>query len=101
PVGRGPERGVVYKDYAQVYTNNLEDDSISVVDIASQRVIATIAVEPGPFRITPWDSRGRNEWAVLCRSGALQFIDSDTHRITDTVRFPAHVANWNWGLGGH
>lgn len=103
-VGRGPERCVVYKDYAQVYTNNLVDDTISVVDIASQSVVATIGVEHAPFRITPWDSRGRNEWAVLCRGdaiggGSIMFIDSDTHQVTDSLAMPGVVANWNWGLG--
>jgi len=33
PVGRGPERCVVYKDHDQVYTNNLDDHSVSVVDL--------------------------------------------------------------------
>jgi YVTN family beta-propeller protein len=99
PVGRAPERCVVYKDRAQVYTNDLEDDTLTVIDIAARRVVATIHVERGPFRITPWDSRGRDEWGVLCRAGSLQLIDADTHAVTDTVRLPGPPANWNWGLG--
>ena len=103
-VGRGPERCVIHKDYAQVYTNNLMDDTISIVDVASESLVATVEVEHEPFRITPWDSRARNEWAVLCRGsgdhgGSIMFIDSDTHQVTDSVELSGTVANWNWGLG--
>jgi YVTN family beta-propeller protein len=100
PVGRAPERCVLDRDRAQVYTNDLEDDTLSVIDIGMRRVVATLPVEREPFRITPWDSRGREEWAALCREGSLQLIDSNTHVVTDTVRLPGQPANWNWGLGG-
>jgi YVTN family beta-propeller protein len=100
PVGRAPERCVVYKDRAQVYTNNLVDDTLSVIDIGARAVAATVPVERGPIRITPWDSRGRDEWAALCREGSLQLMDSDTHMVTNTIRLPGPPANWNWGLGG-
>jgi YVTN family beta-propeller protein len=33
PVGQGPERCVVYKDRGQVYTNNLDDHTVSVIDL--------------------------------------------------------------------
>jgi YVTN family beta-propeller protein len=104
-VGRGPERCVVYKDHSQVYTNNLEDDTISVINLATHVESARIRVGREPIRITPWDSRGRDEWAVLCRgsqnspNGAITFIDSATHQVTDTLRLPGPATNWNWGLG--
>jgi YVTN family beta-propeller protein len=98
-VGRGPERCVVYRDYAQVYTNNLDEQTLSIIDIETLSVVATVRVEPGPIRITPWDSRGRSEWAVLCRGGSIVFVDSDTHQVTETFRLPGQAANWNWGLG--
>ena len=105
PVGRGPERCVVYKDHDQVYTNNLDDDTISVVDLIAHTEIARIAVGRGPIRITPWDSRGRDEWAVLCRgsqtgaNGNITFIDSATHQVTDVLQLPGLATNWNWGHG--
>jgi YVTN family beta-propeller protein len=104
-VGGGPERCVVYKDHRQVYTNNLDDDTVSVVDVDSWRESARIPVGRGPIRITPWDSRGREEWAVLCRgsgdgdNGSIVLIDGATHRVTDVFRLPGPVANWNWGSG--
>jgi YVTN family beta-propeller protein len=104
-VGRGPERCVVYKDHGQLYTNNLDDDTISVIDLTSQAESARIRVGRGPIRITPWDSRGRDEWAVLCRGshdsadGAIIFIDGARHQVTDTLRLPGPATNWNWGLG--
>jgi YVTN family beta-propeller protein len=105
PVGRGPERCVVYKDHDQVFTNNLDDDTISVVDLTTRSETARIAVSRGPIRITPWDSRGRDEWAVLCRgskdgaNGNITFIDSATHQVTDVLQLPGPATNWNWGLG--
>jgi YVTN family beta-propeller protein len=105
PVGRGPERCVVYKDHGQVYTNNLDDHSISVVDISAHQESARVQVGRGPIRITPWDSRGGNEWAVLCRAsqdspnGSITLLDSATHRISDVLGMPGPVSNWNWGLG--
>ena len=104
-VGRAPERCVVYKDRQQVYTNNLDDDTLSVVDLELRRESTRIPVGHGPVRITPWDSRGRDEWAVLCRgsrdgaNGSIELIDSATHQASDTLRLPGPAANWNWGPG--
>lgn len=104
-VGRGPERCVVYKDHDQVYTNNLDDHSVSVVDLTTHTESARISVGRGPIRITPWDSRGRDEWAVLCRGsydgadGSIVFLDSATHQVTDVLQLPGPASNWNWGLG--
>jgi YVTN family beta-propeller protein len=105
PVGNGPERCVVYKDHGQVYTNNLDDHTISVVDLTTHTESARIPVGRGPIRITPWDSRGRDEWAVLCRAsqdgpnGSITVLDSATHQITDVLHLPGPATNWNWGLG--
>jgi YVTN family beta-propeller protein len=105
PVGRGPERCVVYKDHDQVYTNNLDDHSVSVVDLTTYTESARIPVGRGPIRITPWDSRGRDEWAVLCRgsydspNGSIVFLDSASHQVTDVLQLPGPASNWNWGLG--
>jgi YVTN family beta-propeller protein len=105
PVGRGPERCVVYKDREQVYTNNLEDHTVSVVDLTTHTELARVPVGRGPIRITPWDSRGRDEWAVLCRgsldgsNGSITLIDGVTHQVTDVLRLPGPASNWNWGLG--
>jgi YVTN family beta-propeller protein len=104
-VGGGPERCVVDKHHDQIYTNNLDDDTISVIDLTMQVESARIRVGLGPIRITPWDSRGRDEWAVLCRAsqdspnGAITLIATATHQVTDTLRLPGPATNWNWGLG--
>src|SRR5207248_2419885 len=104
-VGAGPERCVVYKDRDQVWTNNLDDDTVSVVSVSEGVEVARVAVGRGPIRITPWDSRGRDEWAVLCRgsrgspNGEIVFIDSATLQVTDSLALPGPVSNWNWGLG--
>jgi YVTN family beta-propeller protein len=104
-VGRGPERCVVYKDHQQVYTNNLDENTVSVVDLNPMHESARIPVGHGPIRITPWDSRGRDEWAVLCRgsgdgdNGSIELIDSATHHELTSCRLPGPVSNWNWGPG--
>jgi YVTN family beta-propeller protein len=104
-VGGGPERCVVYRGRQRVYTNNIDDSSVSVVDLDSKRESARISAGQGPIRITPWDSRGRDEWAVLCRglrgsdNGSIMLFDSATHEVTDTLEMPGRVANWNWGAG--
>ncbi len=104
-VGRGPERCVVYKDHAQVYTNDLDDHTVSVVDLTTHTEAARIPVSPGPIRITPCDSRGREEWTVLCggsvdsANGSVVLLDSATHQVTDVLQLPGPASNWNWGLG--
>lgn len=104
-VGAGPERCVVFKDRDQVWTNNLDDDTVSVVSLSARAELARVPTTRGPIRITPWDCRGRDEWAVLCRgshdaaSGNITFIDSATLEVTDTLTLPGQVSNWNWGLG--
>lgn len=104
-VGSGPERCVVYKDHDQVWTNNLDDDTVSVVSLSAGVELTRIDVGRGPIRITPWDSRGRDEWAVLCRGsqdgpdGEIVFIDRASLRVTDSLALPGAATNWNWGLG--
>jgi YVTN family beta-propeller protein len=105
PVGPAPERCVFDAERSEIWTNNMADGTLSAISLASREVVATMPVGPEPIRLTPWDSRGRNEWGVLCRSsatgprGAITFIDGASHTVAESLQLPGRALNWNWGIG--
>jgi YVTN family beta-propeller protein len=105
PVGPAPERCVFNQNRTELWTNNMDDGTLSVVDLTSRSVVATVRVGPEPIRLTPWDSRNRDEWGILCRAsiagpeGTITFVDGATHVVTESLPLPGRTLNWNWGLG--
>jgi YVTN family beta-propeller protein len=51
PVGRRPWGLGITKDGKKLYAANGVSDSVSVIDTATQKVIATLAVDKGPWGI--------------------------------------------------
>ncbi len=100
-VGHRPIRNAIFREHGHIYTANLGDNSVSVVRIADDRVLAAIGVLPGPFRLLPVAALGNHdEMWVLCSgeadvsSGGISAIDGealDVSRMVDVVDRPA---NW-------
>jgi YVTN family beta-propeller protein len=51
PVGRRPWGIAVTADGKKLYVANGVSDSVSVIDTATQKVVATIPVEKGPWGV--------------------------------------------------
>jgi YVTN family beta-propeller protein len=105
PVGPGPERCVFDLQRTEVWTNNMDDGTLSAIDLSTRSVVASVHVGPEPIRLTPWDSRRRDEWGILCRTsadrpeGSITFVDGATHAVVESLALPGRAVNWNWGIG--
>jgi YVTN family beta-propeller protein len=68
----------------KAYVGNFKDNTISVIDVDLKRVIATIAVPPGPHGIviTP-----DNRWVYVASDGTstVSVIDTATDKLVDNI----------------
>jgi YVTN family beta-propeller protein len=80
-VGEGPFGLAVSPDDALVYVANNGDDTVSVIDAASQTVIATrpLAGRPRDVAFHPNGSRAY----VTAREGLVATFDTATHEVVD------------------
>ncbi|MDN8611621.1 plastocyanin/azurin family copper-binding protein [Variovorax ginsengisoli] len=68
----------------KAYVGNFKDNTVSVIDTGSQRLVATVPVAAGPDGIAV----GRNDRQVFvsgASASSLSVIDTATDRIVDTV----------------
>jgi serine/threonine-protein kinase len=94
-------RCVFYRNRGLLYTTNLDDNSVSVVDVASRRVLATVLVGIAPFRmVTCFEKSGADEVWVLNRGseaspqGQISVIDGATHGARHTIRVVDRPVGW-------
>src|SRR5215813_10952142 len=68
----------------KAYVGNFRDNTISVIDIAEKRVLATVPVPPGPHGIviTP-----DNRWVYVASDGAstVSVIDTATDKLVENI----------------
>src|SRR5262245_65558225 len=68
----------------KAYVGNFKDNTISVIDIAEKRVLATVPVPPGPHGIviTP-----DNRWVYVASDGAstVSVIDTATDKLVENI----------------
>jgi YVTN family beta-propeller protein len=84
-VGRGPEGFDVSPDGKQLWTAHMGDGRISVIDIASKKVIKTIdagARSPNRLKFTP---DGKLALVSEIGGGGLVVVDTTTHSVTKRV----------------
>ncbi|HEX3430217.1 MAG TPA: YncE family protein [Rhizomicrobium sp.] len=84
PVGYGPEDLVVSPDSSKLYVVNGGDNTVSVVDTASNAVMATIPVGAAPYGldITPDGSR---VFVESLQTNTVSVIDTSSDIVTATV----------------
>jgi YVTN family beta-propeller protein len=85
PVGRGPEGFDVSPDGKQLWTAHMMDGRVSVIDIASQKVVATIdagARAPNRLKFTP---DGRLALVSEIAGGGLVVLDTATRAVTKRI----------------
>ena len=68
----------------KAYVGNFKDNTVSVIDIAEKRVLATVPVPPGPhgIAITP-----DNRWVYVASDGAstVSVIDTATDKLIENI----------------
>ena len=68
----------------KAYVGNFKDNTISVIDLDSRRVAATISIPPGPHGmvITP-----DNRWLYVASDGAstVSVIDTATDKLVENI----------------
>ena len=82
PVGRGPEGFDVSPDGKELWTAHMGDGRISVIDLASKKVVATIdaaARRANRLKFTP---DGKRALVSAIRGGGLVVLDTATRSVT-------------------
>jgi YVTN family beta-propeller protein len=100
-VGRRPIRNAIFREHAHIYTANAGDDTVSVVAIANDSVLAHVSVPGTPFRLLPVRALGnRDEMWVLSSGtsgaapGGVTAIDGATLAISRSIDVVERPANW-------
>lgn len=77
PVGMHPAHVITDIDGKRAFVTNAEDDTLSVIDLASREVIATVATGDYPHgqRTSP---DGRVIWVANVNSGNVSVVDTST-----------------------
>ena len=77
PVGMHPAHVITDIDGKRAFVTNAEDDTLSVIDLASREVIATVTTGDYPHgqRLSP---DGRVIWVANVNSGNVSVIDTST-----------------------
>jgi serine/threonine-protein kinase len=84
PVGSSPYGVAVTPDGAHALATNYESDAVSVIDLATQRVVTTVPVgdSPSMVAVTP---DGAHALVTNRASGTVSVIEMATHRVVTTV----------------
>jgi YVTN family beta-propeller protein len=83
-VGKDPRGVVVTPNQAYLYVTNYGDDTVSVISLSTQAVVATIKVGDGPYGISVTPS-GDFVYVVNQLSGKVSVIDTDDNSVIKTV----------------
>ena len=94
-MGDEPNGVAVTPDGKHVYVANFESLDVSVIDTATDTVVATVAtVEPKWIAVTP---DGKHVYVPNYASGTVSVIDTATNTVVATVKvagFPLEMMAW-------
>jgi YVTN family beta-propeller protein len=94
-LGRRPNRNAIFREHGNIYASNAGDDTVSVVNIATDEVVATIPVGTAPFRLLPvLAMSGNDEMWVLEAAGGITALSGTDHEVTRTIDVVDRPANW-------
>lgn len=80
-----PNEVAIFKGKA--YVSNLDDDTVSVVDLSSNSLITNIAVGDEPYGITPFTIDGTDLiYVTNLRSNSISIIDPSTNTVVNTFQ---------------
>src|SRR5437762_13359813 len=78
-------RLIIAPDGQRLYTENEEDGTVSVIDLPNRKLLRKIAT-PRPLAGIAISADGRTVIAVDDEKPTLFLIDTESERVTDTVR---------------
>ena len=87
PVGRDPYGAALTPDGKFVYSGNLADNSVSVIEVASLKVVATIEGFKQPRQAIVF-TRDGNLAYVLNEDLSVSTVDRGTQRIIGNIEAP-------------
>jgi YVTN family beta-propeller protein len=100
-VGHRPSRNAIYRERAEIYVSNAHDNTVSVIPISTDEVVATVPVGVDPFRLLPVQAiNGRDEMWVLNHgstdhpAGEISIISGAGQRVVGTIPVMDRPANW-------
>jgi YVTN family beta-propeller protein len=94
-LGSRPNRNAIFREHGNIYASNEGDDTVSVVDIETDRVVATVTVGAAPFRLLPvLAMSGHDEMWVLEAGGGITALSGTTHEVTRRIDVVPEPANW-------
>ena len=85
PVGRGPEGFDVSPDGNELWTAHSGDGRISVIDVASKKVVATIDAQAPAANRLKFTPDGKQALVSTLRGGGLVVLDTVTRSVTKRV----------------
>lgn len=91
PVGQGPEGMDLSPDGKELWTANSRDGSVSVVDLASKKVTATIAVNTKRSNRLKFTADGRHILISDLESGEVVVLDAATRKEIKRVKLGRNV----------
>jgi YVTN family beta-propeller protein len=86
PVGRGDEGFDVSPDRKELWSANAQDGTVSVIEIASKKVVATLNANVGGANRLKFTPDGKLVFISSLRGGDLVILDAATR--TETKRVP-------------
>ncbi|AKB82590.1 Chitin binding protein [Methanosarcina barkeri 3] len=92
PVGSNPD-GVAVNPTGKVYVTNNGDNTISVIDTATNTVTATVLVGSNPDGVAV-NPAGTRVYVTNANSDTVSVIDTATNKVTATVP----VGSYPWGV---
>jgi len=83
-VGDGPDGVAVDAAVHTAYVTNIDDDAVSVIDMASRTVTGTVGVGGGPFAVAV-DPAVHTAYVTNGGNGTVSVIDETTGAVTSTI----------------
>ena len=101
PVGRRPVRNAIYRERAEIFVANGDENSVSVIPVSDDEVAATIPVGTAPFRLLPVQAiNGRDEMWVLNHGakdqpeGEISIVSGAGRRVVGRIAVVGRPINW-------
>ena len=85
PVGRGSEGFDISPDGKELWTSNAQDGTISVIDLASKKLLETFDADVKSANRLKFTSDGRYALVSLLGTPNLVIVDTATHKVTQRI----------------
>jgi YVTN family beta-propeller protein len=85
PVGKGPEGFDVSPDEKQVWAANSQDGSVSIIDLATKKVVETIDVKTKHSNRLKFTPDGKLALISDPEGGILVIVDTASHQVVKTL----------------